>query len=561
MDSAEPPGEQPPVVPELAALVVINPSGNRTRVPLQPVPFRMGRMGGNHLVLRDSRISRQHAQIVCEEGQYFLEDLHSSHGVYWNGERIQKQKLENSDRIEFGFPDSYQLIFTLEERGLHQALDRVPTHSEASPLGTNLAKLRAMVEVARALQTALSTDEVLAAVVEAALAVTGCERGFLLLRSGDDLEIRVARGRSGPLEKTDLRVPTRLLLRALNQRKDFLSMNFDLTGQTDAGPEHTVADLELRSVVAVPMVRIRTGRLEETSVLSPAEDTVGLLYMDSRGGAADLSAGSRELLTTLALEASTILENARLLEQQWARQRMEEELRIARRIQQSLLPRVLPASGWLRAAGTSVPSQQVGGDYFDVREIAPTCWASVLADVSGKGVGSALLAALLQGMFLAAPYTAISMEEMMFRVNRFLFDRTQGEQFVTLFYSTLDSDGLLRWINAGHPPPLLVRKSGELRPLPASGVPLGMLEEAFYDVQETQLEPGDKLAIYSDGLSEARNAEGEFFGLKRVRNAVLGQARGSCQQAHDALASALETFAEGAVQNDDITLLVLEFSG
>jgi serine phosphatase RsbU (regulator of sigma subunit) len=555
MDSA-----QALTAPELAALVVINPSGNRTRMLLQPLPFRIGRMGDNHLVLRDSRISRQHAQIVYEQGQYFLEDLYSSHGVYLNGERIQRQKLENSDRIEFGLPDSYQLIFTLEERGLHRALDRVTTESEASPVGANLVKLRAMVEVARALQTALSTDEVLAAVVEAALAVTGCERGFLLLRSGDDLEIRVARSKSGPLEKTDLRVPTHLLLRALNQRKDFLSMNFDLTGQTDAGPEHTVAALELRSVVAVPMVRIRTGKLEETSVLSAAEDTVGLLYMDSRGAPADLSAGSRELLTTLALEASTILENARLLEEQWARQRMENELQIARRIQESLLPRSLPSSGWFRAAGSSVPSQQVGGDYFDVRQIAPTCWASVVADVSGKGVGAALLAALLEGMFLAAPYTAISMEEMMFRINRFLLDRTEGEQSVTLFYSTLDSDGLLRWINAGHPPPLLVRKSGELRPLPANGVPLGMLEDASYEVQETRLDPADKLAIYTDGLSEARNTEGEFFGLKRVRDTVVSQARGSCQQLHDALAGALESFTEGAVQHDDITLLVLEFS-
>lgn len=541
-----------------AALIVVNPSGDRTRVPLEPLPFRIGRMAENHLVLRDNRISRQHAQIVWEGGEYFIEDLKSSYGVFVNGARVEKQKLKNSDRVEFGFPDSYQLLFTLEERGLYSAVERLAGQPEVPAVGANLAKLRAVVEVARALQTALSTDEVLAAVVEAALAVTGCERGFLLLKNGADLEIRIARSRRGPLEKSDLRVPTRLLLRALEQRKDFLSMSFDPSGVTAGVGEHTIADLELRSVVAVPLVRIRAGTMQETSVLSAAEDTVGLLYMDSRAGAADLSAGSRELLTTLALEASTVLENARLLEQQWARQRMEEELRIARRIQESLWPRSLPSTGWFRAAGSSLPCREVGGDYLDVRQIAADCWASVVADVAGKGVGSALLAALLQGMFLALPYTRLSMEETMPRVNRFLIDRTGGEQYVTLFYCTLEQNGRLRWVNAGHPPPVLARADGRLENLPANGMPLGMLEEARYEVQETQLQAGDKLVVYSDGLPEARNTEGEFFGQRRVRNAVRSQVESSCQELHQALMGELESFTEGAPQQDDITVLVIE---
>ena len=544
--------------PAPAALIVVNPSGDRTRVPLEPLPFRMGRMAENHLVLRDNRISRQHAQIVWEGGEYFIEDLKSSYGVFVNGARVEKQKLENSDRVEFGFPDSYQLLFTLEEGGLYGTVERLAGQAEVPAVGANLAKLRAVVEVARALQTALSTDEVLAAVVEAALAVTGCERGFLLLKNGADLEIRMARSRRGPLEKSDLRVPTRLLLRALEQRKDFLSMSFDPSGVTAGVGEHTIADLELRSVVAVPLVRIRAGTVQETSVLSAAEDTVGLLYMDSRAGAADLSAGSRELLTTLALEASTVLENARLLEQQWARQRMEEELRIARRIQESLWPRSLPSRGWFRAAGSSLPCREVGGDYLDVRQIAADCWVSVVVDVAGKGVGSALLAALLQGMFLALPYTRLSMEETMPRVNRFLIDRTGGEQYVTLFYCTLEQGGRLRWVNAGHPPPVLARADGKLENLPASGMPLGMLEEARYEVQETQLQAGDKLVVYSDGLPEARNTEGEFFGQKRVRSAIRSRVASSCQELHQALMGELESFTEGAAQQDDITVLVIE---
>ena len=124
-------------------------------------------------------------------------------------------------------------------------------------------------------------------------------------------------------------------------------------------------------MVCLPLVQIRSGSSEDTHITSTAENTVGLLYMDSRLNPADLSSGNRELLQTLAIEASTILENARLLEEKRDKVRMESELKIARDIQQGLLPASLPEEGWFRAAGSSIPSTQVGGDYFDVRQLAP----------------------------------------------------------------------------------------------------------------------------------------------------------------------------------------------
>jgi len=526
-----------------AALEVVSPSDHRTRVALQPLPFHIGRTGANELPLPDTRISRRHARIVLEGGAYIIEDLQSSHGVFVNGTRVERQQLAAADRIDFGFADSYQLVFRLDEGAL-----------EAGAGG--LARLRATLELARAMQAALSTDDVLDMVVRAALEVTGCERGFLLLRQGDDLAVRVARGRIGPLPPGELRVPTRLLLRALEERREFLSMSFDSSG----GGERSVADLELRSVVALPLVHIRADAPQETSALSAAEQTAGLLYLDSRSLPSELPGGSRELLTTLALEASTVLENARLLEELWARQRFEEELRIARRIQESLLPRALPEAGWLRAAGSNLPSLQVAGDFFDVRPVGPSGWVSVVADVSGKGMGAALLAALLEGMFVAAPYTRLSMEETMPRVNRFLLDRTQGEQYATVFYCALDDAGLLRWVNAGHPPAVRLRPSGELKDLAAGGPPLGMLEEAAWTVEHTQLEPGDKLVIYTDGLAEACNAEGEFFLPRRLRPLLRAHAGDSCRDLHNALVAAVREFTADAPPRDDITLLVLELA-
>ncbi len=330
----------------------------------------------------------------------------------------------------------------------------------AAPAGTganNLSKLRSLVEVARALQSSLSTSDVLAAVVDAALSVTGAERGFLLLGKDDLLEVRVARDRRGaPLDTSDLGVPRSLINRSLRTRRDLLSMTFDPLGADGFRPEMSVADLELRSVVCVPLIQVRTGSMQDT-VATSLNNTVGVLYMDSRETAADLSSGNREILQTLALEASTILENARLLEEERAKQHLEEELNIARTIQTGLLPSELPTEGWFRAVGSSIASRQVGGDYFDVRRVSPDMYACVIADVSGKGVSAALLAALLQGAFVFASEGALQIDDVMSRVNRFLIERARGEKYATVVYCTIDRSGELRWSNAGHPKPILVR--------------------------------------------------------------------------------------------------------
>ncbi len=550
-----------------ASLLILNPSGQRSRVPLEPLPFVLGRHSDNDLVLRDNRVSRAHARIFVEKGHYVVEDLNSRHGTWVNGEQIHRRVLRNSDLIDFGVRESYQLTFTLEPGQIHRIMDQLSTTSRAAAEGTtHLGKLRSLMEVARALQNSLSTTEVLTAVVDAALAVTGCERGFLLLRQetprkDGDLEVAVARDKEGKqLPAADLRVPTSVIQRALHSRRDLLSMSFDPFAEQGVRPEMTVAELELRSVVCLPLVQIRSGSSEETRVSTAAEATLGLLYMDSRVAPADLSAGNRELLQTLAIEASTILENARLIEEERSRTRIENELQVARDIQQGLLPAALPLDGWFRAAGSSQPSTQVGGDYFDVKRITPGMWAAVVADVSGKGVSSALLAGLLQGVFLMAASNPHDLEGMLAMLNAFLLDRTRGEKYATMFYCTLDGSGLLRYANAGHCAPFLVSTDGRLRKLHTSGMPVGMIEDATVEVVEIQLAPGDKVVIYSDGLTETENSEGEFFGTEGLRACARDHFRASATELHAALLTAQERFSDGGAVRDDITVLVLEYA-
>lgn len=545
-----------------AGLVIVNPSGTRTRVTIEALPFLIGRQSDNHLVLRDNRASRVHARITIEDGSFCIEDLKSRHGVYVNGQRVEKQRLSTSDRIEFGFADSYKLIFSLEEDELERLLGQISAPAPPPVGGSGgLGKLRALLEVARALQTSMSLDDVLASVVDAALAITATERGFLLLRDKTDLRVSVARNRAGgPLHDTDLQVPTSVIHRALSTRRELLSMNFDPLEVEGVRPSMSVTDLELRSVVCVPLVRVRAGSMEET-MLTSLSDTVGLLYLDSRQAHADLSAGNRELLQTLALEASTILENARLLQEEREKQRMEQELKVAQKIQNDLLPRELPASGWFRAAGSSIASREVGGDYYDLCQTAPDTWAIVVADVSGKGVSSALLASLLQGAFLLGCEAALPIEQMMARMNHFLNARTKGEKYATVFYCTLRQDGMLRWANAGHPRPYLIRCNGELARLASTGLPLGMLENATYEVLEARLEPGDRVVLFSDGLSEAENEDGEFFERAALPRLIGEHLVSGCDELRAALEQAVMQFMASPLPADDVTIVVIEYAG
>ncbi|HTS24384.1 MAG TPA: SpoIIE family protein phosphatase [Bryobacteraceae bacterium] len=550
---------------EPAALVVIDPNGHRTRVRIEPIPFHIGRQPENQLILRDSRVSRMHARILTEGRDYILEDTGSTHGTFVNGKKVKRQVLRNADKIEFGGQDSYQLIFALDGSEMKKLMEQVSASDRASAtpgVGGNLAKLRAILDLARTLQSSLSIDDVLTSVVDTALAITGAERGFLLLRADHGLETRVARHRGGHhLQETDLRVPREVIHRALQNRRELLSMNFDPIGAEATRPQNSIADLELRSAICVPLVRIRTASGDTTKVLLTGTETAGVLYMDSRLIAADMAGGNRELLQTLAIEASTVLENARLLEEERAKHKLEEELRLARSIQQSLLPGKLPTDGWLRASGSSVASLEVGGDYFDVTPVTTDCWSAVVADVSGKGVSSALLASLLQGALITATEHASALGHRMERLNQFLLDRTGGEKYATVFYCLLDCGGRFSYTNAAHCPPLLLRPGGALSSLEATGMPVGLMDGAEFPVAEERLFPGDKVVIYSDGVTEAQNISGDFFGKKRLREIVEARVRESCVAIHDAIQEGVSAFTDGAPQSDDITVLVLEFAG
>ncbi len=193
------------------ALDVIHPTGERSRIPIAPLPFRIGRGPDNELILRDSRASRSHATIQHTENGFVIEDLNSLHGTWVNGDRIEATRsLKPGDAIDFGFEDGYRLVFSDHDDRMKALLDRLSTVT-AQPGGAagQFARLRGVLDVARTLQTSLAGDEVLGAVLETALTLTGAERAFLLLRSGDELSIRLGRDKYGrALQVESVMLPT-----------------------------------------------------------------------------------------------------------------------------------------------------------------------------------------------------------------------------------------------------------------------------------------------------------------------------------------------------------------
>ncbi|HLW79567.1 MAG TPA: SpoIIE family protein phosphatase, partial [Terriglobia bacterium] len=210
------------------------------------------------------------------------------------------------------------------------------------------------------------------------------------------------------------------------------------------------------------------------------------------------------------------------------RERLEQELSVARDIQQALLPKSFHRLRSFQVSGTNRPCLAVGGDYFDLTELADGSIAFVIADVSGKGLGAALVTSLLQGTFsnlASAPNRA----GVLAHVNRFICSHAEMHRYATLYVCVLDPAGRLEFVNAGHPPPLLIREGSAEIPFTDACLPVGLFPDAEFKASTARLSPGDTLVLFTDGISEANDPEGELFGLERLRQVAAGQGNGTVE--------------------------------
>jgi phosphoserine phosphatase RsbU/P len=544
-----------------AVIELISPENTRRSLSLAQSPFLIGRGEvGNNLAIPDRRISRNCAAILSEDGQYFIEDRGNQLGVFVNGERIAKRALLEGDTVTFGVENSYQIVFhaTAPEITIENLLTRMGriSSSETSPIG--LGKLNLLLEATMLLHSQLPLDAVLEAMLDRAITITNAERGLLLeADSSGSLNHRLARRAGAVGMATEGFSPTQTALRmAVESQTGVITGDLQQADVALQGAQSIIAQ-RLRSVVAIPLYAMPRASTTESIVNIQRGQFLGILYLDSRRPAA-FSKLDRQILDALAVEAASILDNARLVERERQRQRLEQELSIAREIQQALLPRGFRDFPHLAISAVNTPCHAVGGDYFDVFPMSEDRTAFVIADVAGKGIGAALLTTMLQGALTGMTIGADPVR-VFHHINDFLCRHADVGRYATMFFGILDRQGNLDYLNAGHPSPLLLRRGAVSEMFTEGSFPVGLIPEAKYAAVRVALEPGDTMVLFSDGVTEAADPEEQMYGVPRLSEAVAGQHDAPLDQLQKKVVDSVETFARGASQADDITLLFIRY--
>jgi serine phosphatase RsbU (regulator of sigma subunit) len=548
---------------EDAVLEVVSPDGARRYVRVTQSPFLIGRGAetGNHLQLSDRRISRNCAAIVIEANRFYLEDRGQRRGLFINGEKVESRELQNGDVITFGLEDSYEIFFRFssgaDDESIPHLLTRIEHITSSEPSG-GLRKLNQLLEATALLHSQLPLDEVLANMLDQLVSIIDADRGLLLEPdAAGALKVRLAR-RSGKVRlPPESLTPSQTAIQlALKQQSPVITEDL-AQAEMDLQAAQSIVAQRLRAVVVIPLWVLTRANTQESLVNVKRGELLGVLYLDSRRPTA-FSQLDRQILDALAADAASILDNARLVEKERERQRLEQEINIARDIQQALLPRNFPNTPNFTVTGVNFPCLSVGGDYFDVFPLSDGRTAFVIADVSGKGLGAAILTTMLQGA-LSGMTLGTDPARVFNHVNRFLCDHSEVGRYATVFFGLLDRDGHLEFINAGHPSPFLIRRGAADEAFTEGSFPVGLVPEAQYTAACLKLEPGDTLVLFTDGVTEAMDPDEQLFGVPRLKQVLTGQMECPLEQLQKCVLEAVENFTRGARQADDLTLLIVRY--
>jgi serine phosphatase RsbU (regulator of sigma subunit)/pSer/pThr/pTyr-binding forkhead associated (FHA) protein len=526
----------------------------------------IGRSARSDICIPDPFASRLHAEIRQEGDSYWLHDLGSANGTRYNGSLVSMPvPMLSGGEIQIGetvivfqdgrsstgksatlISDSTQALNPAMTIALSPLKSATAEILEAQPGGSTRNGLLTLIsKVGIALLGSTSFEETLQMLASLVFEAVPAERCVIMLRDEDNpdkLKIEVAKMRGSEEALQEVRISRTVMEEVTKNGKSVL------TSDAQHDPRYasqTMALLGIRSVLAVP--------------LSVGTEVFGLIYADSPTYETSFTEEHLNILTTLASVASIRVENARLTEERFERERLEHELKLASEIQQRLQPSSPPIVEGYDLQGVSFSCYEVGGDYYD---FIPRCDGKLLValgDVSGKGTAAALLMSSLHAAMHAQVAANSSLLETINAVNQYLAKNTPTNRFVTLFLAELDAEtGSMYFINAGHNPPLIAHADGRVEQLASGGFPLGIMPMAQYDVGQARLQKGEALVIYSDGVSEANNTKGEEFGVERLEEVVKKHLGASAAGLRDKVESALSSFTQTAPAGDDITLVIVK---
>jgi sigma-B regulation protein RsbU (phosphoserine phosphatase) len=405
-------------------------------------------------------------------------------------------------------------------------------------LDKKVQELNTLFEIGQELNSTLDTEKIVNLLIFAIMGELVVNRCFVLLK--EDKHFKIVSHKGTRNESADLEALSgKGFLKSIGHIENPM-----LVGKSELSRNLRVLERLNLSVIAPMRVQ---------------DETKGVIILGEKITKQGFSPEDLDFITTLGNLAMTCLENARLFEETLEKQKMEEELAIAREIQQRLLPRSYPAIDGFDIHGLNLPSRQVGGDYFDCIQIDEEHLAITIADVSGKGIPASLLMSNLQAGLhsLITPHADIA--AMVSKLNNLIYAHTTYDKFITFFYAELDiKEKTLTYVNAGHNPPYLCHSNASLQPLECGGLVLGMMPNVPYETEKISLRSGDLLLMFTDGVTEAVNTENKQFEEWRVEKILSRWHTQSVRELLDTITGEMAAFVKGAPQADDITMLALK---
>lgn len=407
-------------------------------------------------------------------------------------------------------------------------------------LDKKIQELNTLFEIGKELNATLDPDKIVNLMIYAIMGEMVVNRCFVFLSQDGSLQLAVARGLQTEPEQTEpfLRAG---FLKSLSRVKQALILN-------DQSLSRNLAFLKGQRIQVILPMRIQDKRK-------------GYVLLGEKITKQPFREDELEFLTTLVNQAMISLENARLFKEALEKQRMEEELNIARDIQQRLLPASFPKTAALEIEGLNIPSQQVGGDYLDWIPLDEHRIAVTIADVSGKGIPASLLMSSLQAGLRNSVASYADMGVMVGRLNNFIHANTTFDKFITFFYAEINvTQKSLTYVNAGHNPPYLYRADGSIRRLETGGLILGMMADMPYQTETLALQAGDLLVLFTDGVTEAKNSRDLDFEEYRLEEIIGKSLELPVKLLLDEIVYALRAFTKGTPQSDDITLMAVRIA-
>jgi phosphoserine phosphatase RsbU/P len=536
-------------------LSIQSPDGTSKIYQLGADRVTLGRTAANDLCFTDDPgLSRQHLEFDIKENAWLVRDLGSRNGTYVNGKQITgEHALHPGDRIaaghlmiEFriGDSDTGHTVHFVEptaasthaatiETDLAGALVEPAVTSPVKALG--IAPTQALILAGQQLSGHMPLDQLFRLVLDLSIEAVGAARGILMTVEGDELVAQAATG-------GDFQISTLIRDRVVAKRTSVLI--YDALGDADFRFRESIVSQSIRSIMAVP--------------LQTADRVIGLIYVDAAGILMPFAKEHLSLLTVMANIAAIRIEQARLQEVERIERIHEHDLSQAAEIQSQLLPAAPPSVQGLEMLGSNIPCRTVGGDYFDYFNYPDGRVALLVGDVSGKGMPAALLMSSLQARLQVLSEIGLAPAILVSRLNQGLTAKTPGNRFITFFFSVYQpSTGELTYCNAGHNPPLVIRKDGTVEILEAGGLVLGLVAAAPYQEGRVILQPGDMVVLFSDGITEAvAAASDEEFGEDRLGQVVKRLTPLPLKDILSEVVRSLRAWTGNKPFADDVTLLI-----